>query len=773
MMKPPLQLAIMLFALSVSAALAAEWHVATTGNDDHPGSAAAPFRTIQKAADVAQPGDVITVHEGLYRERINPPRGGESDARRIVYQAAPGEKVEIRGSEVVRGWRRVEEDVWTVTLPNHFFGSFNPFREVICGNWFYPESRVHHRGAVYLNGEWLVEAPNLESVFAPESALTGKASSLLSLGWLRPLRETPAESIRATAATERQGTRDSSSPEGGGGDYVADIAHGNWLRYEVDFGKTTTRLELHGASATRGAMVELHMDSPSGQKIGTCRMLPTGGWQKWSTFTAEFHPVSGRRTLYLVFKDPGSEREKGPLWYGKVDETTTTIWAQFKGIDPNTQLVEVNARPTVFYPDKPGRNYITVRGFIMRHAATNWAPPTAEQVGLIGTNWSKGWIIENNIISHSVCTGVTLGKYGDKFDNKGGSAEGYVGTIKRALEYSIPWDKEHVGHYIVRNNTISNCEQAGIVGSLGAIFSKITGNTIHDIWVRRLWKGAEQAGIKFHAAIDVQISQNHIYQSPGIWLDWMAQGTRVSRNLLHDNSPRDLFVEVNHGPFIVDNNLFLTRGEAGSCLLDLSEGGAYLHNLFAGTIVCYPDSRETPYHPAHATALAGLKSITGGDNRFFNNIFVGDGNRPKPAAPKEDSRRIRTGYGLWVYDERELPTLTGGNVYLNGARPYAKEIDPVVLVDWCPDLRAVKQAGRTQLHLSLPEQVEKTKATLVTTELLGNARISGLPYVDTNGSLLSVDLDYFGKSRSRSNPRPGPFEVPDRADGSVIDLSNQ
>jgi alpha-L-arabinofuranosidase len=38
----------------------------------------------------------------------------------------------------------------------------------------------------------------------------------------------------------------------------------------------------------------------------------------------------------------------------------------------------------------------------MSQAATPWAPPTAEQVGLIGTNWSKGWIIENNTVSDSI-----------------------------------------------------------------------------------------------------------------------------------------------------------------------------------------------------------------------------------------------------------------------------------------------------------------------------------------------------------------------------------
>ncbi len=104
----------------------AEYHVSPTGNDANPGTPAAPLRTIQRAAELAQPGDTITVHEGVYRERVNPPRGGESDAKRIVYQAAPGETVEIKGSEVVKNWENVEGDVWRVVLPNAFFGKFNP-----------------------------------------------------------------------------------------------------------------------------------------------------------------------------------------------------------------------------------------------------------------------------------------------------------------------------------------------------------------------------------------------------------------------------------------------------------------------------------------------------------------------------------------------------------------------------------------------------------------------------------------------------------------------
>src|SRR5690348_5116637 len=117
-------------ATLAGAAQATQFSVATNGDDANPGTAKAPFRTIQRAADMAQAGDVITVHEGIYRERISPPRGGTSDAKRIVYQAAPGERPVITGSEIVKHWERVTNDTWKAEIPNSFFGAFNPYADL-------------------------------------------------------------------------------------------------------------------------------------------------------------------------------------------------------------------------------------------------------------------------------------------------------------------------------------------------------------------------------------------------------------------------------------------------------------------------------------------------------------------------------------------------------------------------------------------------------------------------------------------------------------------
>ena len=752
----------MLLALSMSTAFSGKYFVSQDGDDTHDGSAARPFRTISAAARVAQPGDVITVREGVYRERINPPRGGTSDNQRIVYQAADGETVVIKGSERIKGWEKVQHDTWKVTLANDFFGDFNPYNDPIAGDWFDSRGRAHHTGAVYLNGHWLTEAASVDDVLQPIRetpiwAFLPASGYLLNVGWLCAGQAAEAAVwIPAVRFAAQRGIQSAAYSEGG--ECIGYIMHGDWVRYDrVDFGQGAEQMTFRASSDTQGGTIEIRLGALDGEVLGTVAIPHTGGWQSWQTFTADIRPVHGKNTIYLVFKSPDEEMVQNKmydpqspcanpeLWFAEVNDQQTTIWAQFRDINPNTADVEINVRQTVFYPDRPGINYITVRGFTMMHAATPWAPPTAEQIGLIGTHWSRGWIIEDNDISYSVCTGITLGKHGDRYDNtSANSAEGYVKTIERAHAFSIPWTKEDIGHHIVRNNRISHCEQAGLVGSLGAIFSTITNNTIHDIHVRRLFCGAEMAGIKLHAPIDTLISRNHIYRANrGIWLDWMTQGTRVTRNLLHDNGGpsqiwdfEDLFIEVNHGPYVVDNNILLSK----ISLWDNSQGGAYLHNLFAGSVRCSAEfNRDTPYHKAHSTEIAGLTHIQNGDNRFYNNIFAG-------------------GNGLGCYDNAILPVSMAGNVFLKGASPSRHEADPLVLPAFDPAIKLSQNDGRVTLEMTFEPSITDADAELVTTDRLGKARIPDLPFMNYDGAYLKIDTDYFGQKRSEQNPSAGPFE---------------
>ena len=102
-------------------------HVAKNGSDYGLGTETSPFLTIDKAASVALPGDSVIVHEGIYREQITHINSGLSEARRITFKAADNEKVVIKGSEEIKNWEHVEQNIWKVDIDNQFFNHFNPF----------------------------------------------------------------------------------------------------------------------------------------------------------------------------------------------------------------------------------------------------------------------------------------------------------------------------------------------------------------------------------------------------------------------------------------------------------------------------------------------------------------------------------------------------------------------------------------------------------------------------------------------------------------------
>ncbi len=186
-----------------------EWHVSLSGNDNDSGTLEFPLRHIQYAANKAQPGDKVIIHEGIYRESVVPVCGGE-EGKPIVYQAADGEKVVIKGSEVIKDWKNITGTIWQVAVPNSLFGDFNPYSDTIHGDWL-ARGQWAHTGEIYLNDEALTETPHLENILL--------------------------------------------------------------------------------------------------------------------------------------------NNKKSPLWYARVAEDTTWIWADFRGADPNKELVEINVRRTIFYPN--------------------------------------------------------------------------------------------------------------------------------------------------------------------------------------------------------------------------------------------------------------------------------------------------------------------------------------------------------------------------------------------------------------------------------------
>jgi alpha-N-arabinofuranosidase len=112
------------------------------------------------------------------------------------------------------------------------------------------------------------------------------------------------------------------------------------------------------------------------------------------------------------------------------------------------------------------------------------------------------------------------------------------------------------------------------------------------------------------------------------------------------------------------------------------------------------------------------------------------------------------------YADPAMPVTMKGNLFIRGAVPHDQEVSPSLAHDVWPDLTPVMKADGVSIEwISRPEWQEAAR-TLVTTELLGKAGVSGARFENADGSPLKVDADYFGKRRNPDHPSPGPFESP-------------
>lgn len=632
-----------------------EYHVSKTGKDTNKGTKDSPFLTISKAAKVMIAGDCVYVHEGVYREWVKPENSGASNSNRITYKAYENDHVELKGSEIIKGWEKYKDNTWKVTISNDFFGDYNPYETTIEGDWLLlPHNPCVHTGDVYLNGQSFYEAFSIE---------------------------------------------------------------------EVCEGKVRTQ----------------------GQ---------TNPW----TYREEYIP-NPENTIYK--------------WFATVDEENTTIYAYFGDFDPNEETVEINVREYVFFPTVYGRNYITVSGFEMSQCASKWAPPTSFQTGLLGTYWSKGWIIENNHIHDAKCSAICLGKEettGDNDCTKFGNKPGYQTQLEAVFKArALGWNFDTVGSHIVRNNIIHDCGQNGVVGHLGCIGSEIYGNEIYNIGMKHEYFGWEIGGIKLHASLDVFIHNNYIHDCLlGTWLDWQAQGVRVSSNI-YKNNIRGLMVEVSHGPYVVDNNIF----DDEFTFENASQGGAFVHNLAGGFTVRYTVlNRSTPYHYPHSTRVLGTALVYGCDDHVAMNLFAGGKEAEKYSdkhsygtshyngatlSMEEYITKVRDmGYGdVEQYEQVMQPVYVWNNVYYNGAASFEREEN--VLREKELAYKITDDGKDVYIDIELSKDALKVKDDIISSKTLGETRISQARFENPDGSDMYIDKDFLGNKRN-DKTLVGPFE---------------
>jgi len=145
------------------------------------------------------------------------------------------------------------------------------------------------------------------------------------------------------------------------------------------------------------------------------------------------------------------------------------------------------------------------------------------------------------------------------------------------------------------------------------------------------------------------------------------------------------------------------------------------------------ETRETPYFKPHTVQDMRLSSIQDKDLRFHNNMFVGRSS-------------------LSAFDKLENVQATG-NVTLAGLGIHLEEKDDCIWI-WLPkDL----------------SEISAERRSMVTTELLGKAKVPDAPFEKPDGTPYRLDTDYFERDRVAENLAPGPFRFRKEELSSAVD----
>ena len=252
-------------------------------------------------------------------------------------------------------------------------------------------------------------------------------------------------------------------------------------------------------------------------------------------------------------------------------------------------------------------------------------------------------------------------------------------------------------------------------------------------------------------------------------------------------------VEVSHGPYLVDNNIFASPYS----FENMSQGGAYVNNLVLGNMMHRQVlNRSTPYHFAHSTALMGTSFIYGGDDRFYQNVFVGGADdygqtdcvfsgtgayNGHPDSYEEYIRGIRKAFpqnGVPgdenLYIQVPQPVYIARNVYGAGAKRYDGEKDfsvkeggwsirieakePETSGRSMPAAEFIRQRrGFVYLELDADDAILAQKTQVMSTADLGETRVTEAFFENPDGSEIILDRDYRGELRTDGNNPAGPF----------------
>lgn len=320
-------------------------------DDNGSGTREQPFRTINKAAQALQPGERVVIASGTYRECVRPARGGTGPTRMISYEAAPGAKVYIKGSDILNqdGW-----ETSTLAGGGGRGGARGGFRAGARGG-----AGAGVRGGFGAGGR----GGTTSTLHAWRHALTGAMFP------------------------------DGYNP------FSLDSIPGDWGWLD------TKKVDMGPYFRRRGLVFA---DGRPLEPVEQSRELGNTPLRSWipvppaTSSTATNNGMPTRTRGGALMQEIGGT----PAYRFWVENPGNAIHIRVPEPKLDKLRIEVTIREQAFVPAVKGLAYIRIKGITFQHGGNGYPPP---QRGLVSTAGGNHWIIEGNTIEWANGVGLDIG----------------------------------------------------------------------------------------------------------------------------------------------------------------------------------------------------------------------------------------------------------------------------------------------------------------------------------------------------------------------------
>jgi hypothetical protein len=543
-----------------SRVLLSSFYVSTQGNDANTGSLSAPFRTIQRAANLAGPGDTVFIRGGTYRETVRPSRSG-SGGEPIVFRPYDNETVTVSGADVISGW-------------SNYAGRVYRARQ----GWDlgFGDNQVFVDGRMMIEARWPnttldVTHPKLAGADALSVVMNGAKSKA---------------DLRDAALTQPAGYWDGATIH---------FAPGHaWVAQ-------TATITDHTAGRLQFTYLQMNERYEKPEKGD--RYYLTGKFQALDSAGEWFRDPDG--SLYLW--TPGGDSPAEHTVEAKRREFAFDLRGR-SGI----KVEGLNLFAATIGTDADS-DYITLSGLDARYVshytlmATGWSRPDTTGIYLLGSHS----VLRDSVIAYSAGHGVAVGGSDNRVENVVVHDVGYNAGNDAGI------NMRGNGHVVTRN-TVYNAGRSGIKIGYARGF-KLTHNLIHDV----MQQATDGGGIYTYGtdAKGGEIAYNVIYNSRsegfgavGVYLDNFSSHYVVHHNVVWN---ADHALKMN--PTSRDNLIYNNTLAGVDYSVATSKSGDMLGSVFRNNIFTKSakiDPRATKQNNLMAGTDPGFVNFAGGDLRL-------------------------------------------------------------------------------------------------------------------------------------------------------------